>query len=81
MTKLMQMISEKQILEKKQYGDIQVIAQVLSNKTGQYISTTYTTQILRRPESKHYKDAIDTLRDIVEHREQLISESLLEPQS
>jgi hypothetical protein len=75
------MLSEKQILEKKQYGDIQVIAKVLSNKAGKYISTTYTTQILSRPESKHYKNAIEALRQIVEHREQLIQESLLEPHS
>lgn len=74
-------MEEKQILEKKQYGDIQVIAQVLSNKSGKYISTGYITQILTRPESQYYKDAIETLRKIVEYREQLIQESLLEPHS
>lgn len=75
------MLSEKQIIEKKQMGDMNVIAQVLTKKHGRYISASYASIILTRPKSKLYNDAVTTLTQIVEAREQLINEAILEPQS
>jgi hypothetical protein len=68
------MISEKQILLKKQMGDMNVVAQVLSQKHNRYISASYASIILTRPKSKLYADAIEVLRQVVEARENLIKE-------
>lgn len=67
------MQSEKQIIEKKQTGDMNVVAQVLSKKHNRYISASYASIILTRPKSKLYADAIEVLRQVVETREQLIA--------
>ena len=75
MTKLAQMNGEKQIIEKKQYGDINLVAQILTKKTGRYISTNYVTQILKRPKTKLYPDAVQALKQVINSREQLISEN------
>lgn len=72
----MQMLSEKQILDKRQYGDHSLVAQMLTSEKGKYISANYVAQILRRPESSLYTQAVNALRKVVEARE-----SLLEPQS
>jgi hypothetical protein len=74
------MILEKQIIEKKQMGDMNVVAQVLSKKHNRYISASYASIILTRPKSKLYVDAIEVLRKVIESREALLN-SEFEPHS
>ncbi len=72
----MQMLSEKQILEKKQIGDANVVAQVLSKENGKYITPAYVAQIFSRETSQYHVRAMEVLRGIVEYRERLINEAI-----
>ena len=67
-------MTEKQILDKKQYGDNNLVAQMLS-KTGNYVSPANAARMLERPNAKRHDEAIEALKRVVENRE-----ALLEPQ-
>lgn len=69
------MLSEKQILNKRQYGDNNLVARMLTKETGRYVSPGYVTQILKRPTSKLYPLTINALKQVVESREQLLIET------
>lgn len=67
-------MTEKQILDKKQYGDNNLVAQMLS-KSGNYVSPANAARMLERPNAKRHTEAIEALKRVVENRE-----ALLEPQ-
>lgn len=61
-------MSEKQLLQRKKRGDIVTVAEIIG------VTRDNASVILRRPESKKYKNAINALRKVVEARESLIQE-------
>jgi len=61
-------MSEKQLLQRKKKGDIVTVAAILG------VTRDNASVILRRPDSKKYKNAINALRKVVEARESLIQE-------
>lgn len=61
-------MTEIQVLEKKKFGDIKIVAEIIGESHGN------TQQILRRPNSKKHKKAMDVLRKLVESRQQLADE-------
>ena len=58
----------KQILEKKQYGDIKSVAEILN------VNYPNVQIILRRPNSKLHTKAVNALAKIIEAREKIIQE-------
>lgn len=68
-------MTEIQIIEKKQRGDIAVVAKMLSTKLGRTISIDYAAKLICREKSKLHEDAIDALRKVIESRENLLGES------
>jgi uncharacterized Zn finger protein len=61
-------MTEKQIIEKKNYGDMKLMARMLG------ISQSNATMILSRPNSKKYQEAIEALKKIIEAREALMAQ-------
>ena len=61
-------MTEKQIIEKKNVGDIKLIAEMLG------ISQANASITLKRPKSKKFKKAIAALRQIIEAREALLNQ-------
>lgn len=57
----------KQILEKKQIGDVVTVANMLK------VNYSNADKILRRPNSKRHEQAMMALKQIVETRESLIA--------
>jgi hypothetical protein len=62
-------MTDKEVLQKKQSGDIITIAQMLG------VTKDNADRIIRRPNAKLHKKAITALRLIVETREALINDS------
>lgn len=65
-------MNTKQIILKKQYGDLSVVAQILTQKLGKYVSPDNASKMLDREKSKHHKDAVEVLRQVVEARERVL---------
>lgn len=65
-------MDKKQILLKKQYGDFNVVSQMLTKKLGRYISSANARRLIERENARHHKDALDALRQIVEARERVL---------
>ena len=57
----------KEILEKKQIGDVNTVAQIIGS------SVEGTRRTLERPNSKMYKRAMTALNDVIIAREELIT--------
>jgi hypothetical protein len=61
-------MTEKQVLEQKKFGDINIVAEIIGETRGN------TSQILRRPTAKKHKKAMEVLRRLVESRQQIATE-------
>ncbi|WP_026473972.1 hypothetical protein [Alkaliflexus imshenetskii] len=59
-------MDENQLLNKKKYGDIRVVAEMIGE------THSNTDRILRRPGARKHKKAIEALRKIIEAREELL---------
>lgn len=70
------MLSEKQIIIKKQNGDLNIVARMLTKKLDKYISPQNAGKLIERENAKNHKIAIDCLRKVVEAREKLIEEEI-----
>jgi len=66
-------MDKKQILLKKQYGDLNMVAAILTNKLGRNITPSNAARLIDRDKAKHHQQAIDALRKVVEARENLIA--------
>jgi len=60
-------MTEKQIIQSKNYGDMKLMAQMLG------ISQSNASMILNRPKSKKYQKAIAALKQIIEARQALMT--------
>ena len=69
------MLSEKQILLKKQPGDYNLVAQMMS-KTGGYVSPGNVAKLIKRKNAKRHSIAMATLRTVVETRERMLEMEL-----
>ena len=76
--KIRQMLSEEQILLKKQYGDMNLVAQMLTKKMVKYISPMNAGKLIERKNAKNHQVAIDCLRKVVENREKLLETEIIQ---
>lgn len=55
------------LLEKKELGDIKVVARILG------LSQNHVSKILSRPKSKRYQTVIESLGKVIQSREDLVN--------
>lgn len=65
-------MTKKQIIEKKQRGDLVLVAQILTKKLNRYISPMNAGKLIERENAKNHPDAIEALKAVVESRENLL---------
>lgn len=65
-------MNTKQIIQKKQQGDLVLVAQMLSKKLDKYITPANAARLIERKSAKNHQNAIDALRVVVETREQIL---------
>jgi hypothetical protein len=59
-------MDKKQIFEKRQYGDVRLLAEILG------VSHQNAQKIIERPNSKRHKKAVEILTRIITDREKTI---------
>ncbi|WP_346856540.1 hypothetical protein [uncultured Draconibacterium sp.] len=67
-------MTEKQILSKKQRGDYVLVAQMLTNKLGRYISPMNAAKLIERETATDHQAAVEALKAVVESREKLLQQ-------
>lgn len=65
-------MNTKQIISKKSYGDLSLVAQILTKKLNRYVSSRNAGKMLEREGSKYHDDAVDALRQVIEAREKVL---------
>lgn len=72
-TKVRQKMNKKQIISKKQYGDFNVVSQILTKKIGRFITPGNARQMVERENAKYHNEAMEALRQVVEARENILN--------